>query len=390
MTKKAIYIVKKQVKWEINVVKANCGETLLQVEVDVILLSNGQLIQPFEITLGGCGPVGQDKSDWRLHFETELHGCGSTLMMTEETLIYTFSLNYHPKALVSTPIVRANDAVVIIQCHYQRLHNVSSNALNPTWIPYQSTMSAEEHLVFSLRLMADDWQQERTSHIFFLGDSLNIEAAVVQANHMPLRVYIDTCVAYLDTSLSPSYAFIDKDGCLMDSQLPGSRSTFLPRLQDDKLNMQLDVFRFAQDDRSSIGIYCRLKATTMSEYYGGKACSFSPETGRWFSLSGIDVCSCCDTSCGVTRKGRSLDDSAAQWEGVAFLGPIIVQQAAASDLVLVSPSTLLKAEDHGVTGVSPVTMVMVGVIAAVGLCVIVLLTVLLWRRRKSLLYEGSG
>ncbi|KAJ8343849.1 hypothetical protein SKAU_G00311780 [Synaphobranchus kaupii] len=78
----------------------------------------------------------------------------------------------------------------------------------------------------------------------------------------------------------------------------------------------------------------------------------SSETGRWFSLSGIDVCSCCDTSCGVTRKGRSLDDSAAQWEGVAFLGPIIVQQAADSDLVSESPSTLLKAEDHGVTGVT--------------------------------------
>lgn len=34
-----------------------------------------------------------------------------------------------------------------------RLHNVSSNALMPVWIPYASTHVAEELLVFSLRLM---------------------------------------------------------------------------------------------------------------------------------------------------------------------------------------------------------------------------------------------
>lgn len=38
----------------------------------------------------------------------------------------------------------------------------------------------------------------------------------------------------------------------MDSKLPGSRSMFLPRLQDDKLHMQMDVFRFAQEERSSV------------------------------------------------------------------------------------------------------------------------------------------
>ena len=40
----------------------------------------------------------------------------------------------------------------------------------------------------------------------------------------------------------------------MDSQQPGSRSMFLPRLQDDKLRLQMDVFRFAQEERSSVSI----------------------------------------------------------------------------------------------------------------------------------------
>ena len=34
-----------------------------------------------------------------------------------------------------------------------RLHDVSSNALLPAWIPYASTEVGEERLVFTLRLM---------------------------------------------------------------------------------------------------------------------------------------------------------------------------------------------------------------------------------------------
>ena len=60
----------------------------------------------------------------------------------------------------------------------------------------------------------DDWQLERTSNVFFLGDIINIEASVIQANHVPLRVFMDTCVATLAPSMDsvPRYAFIDNQG----------------------------------------------------------------------------------------------------------------------------------------------------------------------------------
>ncbi len=35
----------------------------------------------------------------------------------------------------------------------RRFHNVSSNALRPTWVPYASTEVGEEVLLFSLKLM---------------------------------------------------------------------------------------------------------------------------------------------------------------------------------------------------------------------------------------------
>ncbi|KAJ8407523.1 hypothetical protein AAFF_G00273800 [Aldrovandia affinis] len=197
-----------------DTVRAQCGESSVQVEVDLDLLGIGQLIEPSDITLGGCAPVGQDNSAQALLFESELQGCGSTLTMTEDTLVYTFVLNYQPKALSSTSIIRTNGAVVGIKCHYMRLNNVSSNALKPTWIPYRSTLSGEELLVFSLRLMTDDLMQKRPSDMFFLGDLMYIEASVSQANHVPLRVFVDTCVATLDPNMDsvPRYAFIENQG----------------------------------------------------------------------------------------------------------------------------------------------------------------------------------
>ncbi|XP_061098191.1 zona pellucida sperm-binding protein 3-like [Conger conger] len=364
-------------------VHVHCGETLVQLEVDVDLLGIGILIQPSDITLGGCGPVGQDHS--HLLFEAELHACGSTLTMTADALIYTFAINYQPKAIGDTPIIRTSDAVIGVQCHYMRLHNVSSNALNPTWIPYHSTLSAEDLLVFSLRLMADDWQLERTSNVFFLGDLINIEASVIQANHVPLRVFMDTCVATLAPSMDsvPRYAFIDYQGCLIDSKLTSSRSKFQSRKRDEKLQVQLDAFRFAQETRSEIYIFCHLRATAALPDSEGKACSFLPSKDGWVSASGDDqVCSCCDSGCTI-RKGRSLEPAAAQYSASAFLGPITVQRP--TNEVLPKLNTPLKAEDHRAAGLSPDAVVMAGVVAAVGLvCMIVLVMVLRRSKRTAL------
>uniref|UniRef100_A0A8C9RYH7 Zona pellucida sperm-binding protein 3 n=1 Tax=Scleropages formosus TaxID=113540 RepID=A0A8C9RYH7_SCLFO len=271
-----------------------CREDSVLVEVQQDMLSNGQMIQPSEITLGGCVPVGQDPSRGVLLFVSELHGCGSTLTVTD-SLIYTFTLVYVPEGLGSTPIVRSHGAVINVECHYLRRLNVSSNAVMPTWVPY----SAGSCLFFSL----DNWELERASNIYFLGDVLNIEASVVVANHQPLRVFVDSCVATLEPDVTsvPRYAFVGNYGCLTDAKVTGSRSQFLPRKQINKLQMQLDAFRFSQETRSSIYITCVLKATMASKRADPqhKACSYSV----WGSADGDDqVCGCCDSSCNSCRE----------------------------------------------------------------------------------------
>ncbi|XP_072556902.1 zona pellucida sperm-binding protein 3-like [Paramormyrops kingsleyae] len=260
-----------------------CGEDSVVVLVQPILLGNDQPINASDITFGGCAPIGQDASG-TVRFQSALQACGSTLTMTADALVYSFALVYTPRGINGLPIVRTNGAMVGIECHYLRKQNVSSNALVPTWIPYYATMAAEAQLSFSLRLMDDAWQNERASNVYFLGNVLNIEASVLVGNSQPLRVFVDSCVATLvpDVSSVPSYAFVQNSGCLTDAKVTGSRSQFLPRKQDDKLQLQLDAFRFSQDGRSSMFITCSLRATVASVPVDSqhKACSFSLAANR--------------------------------------------------------------------------------------------------------------
>lgn len=45
--------------------------------------------------------------------------------------------------------------------------------------------------------------------------------------------------------------------CLNDSKLPASNSRFLPQKQDDKLQMQLDAFRFLQATSNLVSCKCK-------------------------------------------------------------------------------------------------------------------------------------
>ncbi|RXN35016.1 zona pellucida sperm-binding 3-like protein [Labeo rohita] len=260
-------------------VAVQCSEDRVLVEVQQDLFSNGQLIQPSGLSLGGCSVVGQDPESRVLIFEYELQSCNSVLMMTEDELVYTFSLTYTPEALAGTPITRADGAIVGVQCHYPRLQNVSSDVLMPTWVPYASTEVGDEVLLFSLKLMLDDWSYERPSNYYFLGNVFNLEASVKVYNHVPLRVFVDSCVATQapDVNSLPRYSFIENHGCFVDAKATSSSSRFMPQTQPEKVQFQLEAFMFQEGQSPSIYITCLLKATFASvpSDAGRKSCSFA-------------------------------------------------------------------------------------------------------------------
>uniref|UniRef100_A0A8C7XG46 Zona pellucida sperm-binding protein 3 n=1 Tax=Oryzias sinensis TaxID=183150 RepID=A0A8C7XG46_9TELE len=337
-------------------VAVECREDLAHVEAKKDLFGIGQFIDPADLTLGTCPPVAEDPAAQVLIFESELQNCGSVLQMTEDSLVYTFSLNYKPQPLGSAPVVRTSQAVVIVECHYPRKHNVSSLALDPLWVPYSAAKMAEEFLYFTLKLTTDDFQFERPSYQYFLGDLIHIEATVKQYFHVPLRVYVDRCVATLspDANSSPSYAFIDNYGCMLDGRITGSNSKFVSRPAENKLDFQLEAFRFQGADSGMIYITCHLKATSAAYPLDAehKACSYIQ---GWKEVSGADpICAPCENSGfevhtnavvshgtstlagGGHGTGKPSDPSrktreaakteVLEWEGDVTLGPIPIEE----------------------------------------------------------------
>uniref|UniRef100_A0AAY3ZX96 Zona pellucida sperm-binding protein 3 n=1 Tax=Denticeps clupeoides TaxID=299321 RepID=A0AAY3ZX96_9TELE len=268
-------------------VAATCDENMVHVQVKKDLFGSGELIRASDISLGGCGVTGEDSVAQLLYFQSYLQACGSQVVMTNDTLVYSFSLTYLPTAASNTsaPIVRTSGAVIGIECHYLRLHNVSSNALQPAWIPYAATKIAQELLALTKTAF------QRVLH----GRSHPFEASVKQYNHVPLRVFVDSC------QVTP-YPYAVSGGF----QAHWLLLSLLPRTQDFKLQFQLEAFRFQQGDTGSLYITCVLKATAAASPTDAehKACSFVGQ--KWAGAGGEDqLCSCCDGTCG-SRKARDL------------------------------------------------------------------------------------
>ncbi|KAM6426302.1 zona pellucida sperm-binding protein 3-like [Liasis olivaceus] len=327
-------------------VVAQCGEAEVVVNVKRDLFGTGRLIQVEDLSLGtaGCGPTFLNADENMVIFDVGLHECGSILQMTPEFLIYRISLHYKPTPSSNAVIVRTSPVEVPIECHYPRRNNVSSDPIKPTWIPFTSTISAEEKLRFSLRLMNDDWSAERASSGYQLGEVMYIQAEVNTENHTPLRLFVDSCVATRSPGpdSTPRYPIIDYKGCLVDGRLDSNSAFLSPRLRDDLLQFTVDVFRFIEDPQDLIYITCHLKvaAATQAPDPENKACSFHQASNGWIPVEGTtDICSCCDNqncvqSTGQTgglwdRWGRRLGrDVAAKSdkskEADMILGPILI------------------------------------------------------------------
>ncbi|XP_030313077.1 zona pellucida sperm-binding protein 3 isoform X3 [Calypte anna] len=232
--------------------------------------------------------------------------------VTPDALVYSTSLNYKPALAGSPVIIRTSPATVPIECHYPRRDNVSSNGVKPTWVPFTSTLSSEEKLPFSLHLM-NDWSAERGSAVFQLGEVLHFQAGVSLENHVPLRLFVDSCVASPapGRSSAPHYTFIDSSGCLVDGQLDDATSTFIsPRPRQDVLQFAVDVFRFAGDSSNLIYITCHLKVSLAAQAPDplNKACSFHKASNLWAPVEGTqDICSCCEMrSCALAGSSSRL------------------------------------------------------------------------------------
>ncbi|KAF6717204.1 Zona pellucida sperm-binding protein 3 [Oryzias melastigma] len=260
----------------------------------------------------------------RVEAKKDLMGIGKPVLASDVTL-GGFTLFYTPSPLGS--IVRGRDLSINIQCHYQRKHDVSSGALKPDWSSYIDSKESEDSLSLSLQLMSDDWQFPRPVNEFLLGDMMKFEASVKQLHHTPLRVNVESCVATVvpNPDATPRYGFLFNSGCLLDSKLTGSSSRFLPRTHDDKLQFEVEAFRFEHDEGGMLYITCSLRAVAATAPISAtdKACSFS---NGWREASGNHrACSCCDSDCG--HVDGILGKTSTHLRQNALIGPIVVKES---------------------------------------------------------------
>ncbi|XP_070619659.1 zona pellucida sperm-binding protein 3 [Erythrolamprus reginae] len=298
-------------------VLAQCGEAQVVVTVKRDLFGTGRPVRVEDLSLGptGCQPLPYNPEEDTVIFNVGLHECGSVLQMTPESLIYSISLHYKPTPSSHSVIVRTSPVDVPIECHYPRKNNVSSGAIQPTWIPFTSTISAQEKLRFSLHLMNEGWGGERASNGYQLGEVMYIQAQVIAENHTPLRLFVDSCVATLspEADSNPRYPIIDHKGCLVDGRQDSSSTFISPRIRDDLLQFTVDVFRFSEDPRDLIYITCHLKVASATQILDSenKACSFHPASNSWVPVEGTaDICSCCESQNCFRATGQGNN----QWE----------------------------------------------------------------------------
>lgn len=296
----------------VKTVAVICHENYMEIAIKADLFDVGLPVDASELRLGAdsqfipsCKVSAFSTDEYII--AAELTDCGTQHWITDDSLIYTNLLIFTPQPSPDG-VVRLEQAIVPIECYYSRRFDVTSNPIRPTWVPYSSTQSAVEDLQFSLKLMTSDWRSERASSVYFLGDIINIEASVCLGHHVNLRVYFESCVATVipDIKSGPRYTFIENHGCLMDGQTTGSKSRFLPRIQNDKLQLQLDAFRFNQETRPEMYITCTLQAYPVMDAVNPfhKACSFID--GSWKAADGGDwVCYSCQTTKDYAQSFRS-------------------------------------------------------------------------------------
>ncbi|XP_025234799.1 zona pellucida sperm-binding protein 3 isoform X2 [Theropithecus gelada] len=325
-----------------------------------------------------------------VRFEVGLHECGSSMQVTDDALVYSTFLLHNPRPVGNLSIVRTNRAEIPIECRYPRQGNVSSQAILPTWLPFRTTVFSEEKLTFSLRLMEENWNAEKRSPTFHLGDAAHLQAEIHTGSHVPLRLFVDHCVATPtpDQNASPYHTIVDFHGCLVDGLTDASSAFKVPRPGPDTLQFTVDVFHFANDSRNMIYITCHLKAIPAEQEPDelNKACSFSKSSNSWFPVEGpADICQCCSKGdCGTPSHSRRQPHVVSQWSRSASRNRRHVTEEAditVGPLIFLDRSADYEVEQWALPADTSVLLLGIGlaVVASLTLTAVILVFTRRWR-----------
>ncbi|XP_015275183.1 PREDICTED: zona pellucida sperm-binding protein 3-like [Gekko japonicus] len=316
-------------------VSVSCGSSHLVISVPVDLFGTGVPVRASELALGSdCGVTAVHQNT--LLLEYPLSACGASRKLHPNSMHYGNILHYKP--LATNGVIRTSRFSHSIDCFYPRSGNVSSLGIQPTWFPFSSTLMDRQRLDFALEVYDNTWSHPISNPLYHFGDLINIQASVRKGNHVPLKIYVDECVARPSAESSVKYEVITNHGCLIDGQ--HSRSHFLATQATETLRFQLDTFTFIEAS-NQIYLICHLKAvSTDSTDHRNKACSYDHTTAVWNSHEGKD-CSCCasPTGCGSKRRKRGQRQRKGLFGADLKFGPITLEAQQVNSSMMYTSST---------------------------------------------------
>ncbi|NWT48939.1 ZP3 protein, partial [Chroicocephalus maculipennis] len=83
-----------------------------------------------------------------------------------------------------------------------RTGSVSSMAIQPTWVPFSFTVAHRRRLRFALDAYDSSWSSRLLQPSYSLGELINIQASVSADPPLPLRLFVDRCVATPSTAVA--------------------------------------------------------------------------------------------------------------------------------------------------------------------------------------------
>ncbi|KAG2470755.1 ZP3 protein, partial [Polypterus senegalus] len=297
------------------------------VAVDVPLNSFAFPINKDGLLLGSCPMSSFDPQNNIVTFVRGLLDCRFSRLVTPSQLLYSVELTYNWTGSPSSAFP------VSIDCLFNK--SASWTPLMP--LPAGGYASGVGHLDFTMLIVNSDYTEASPSTTFFLGDPINLAASVDQYGHMPLSIFMDSCVAATTPVLANSslvYPLINNHGCLIDGL--NADSYFHRRVATSELYATIRAFRFTNvssevwsvkyvpQDEAKVYIHCSLIAWDPAQLdVTKKACSYNHLTQGWEALDtpGTNsVCSCCSSVC-TTRKRR---DAGKGLKKEVVVGPLII------------------------------------------------------------------
>ncbi|XP_043571241.1 zona pellucida sperm-binding protein 3-like [Chiloscyllium plagiosum] len=273
-----------------------CGNSTLTVYVSMDFFSH---LDATAFRLGSCPPSAHSLGE--LSFQYGLQDCRAGRLVTDKEVVYWNYLKY-----VSSPAPGKQESQfnTRLECRYP----VEEAPVPLTTFPLTGFLVGDGRLVFTMKIMTDDWSAERPDTLFFLGASINLEASVMATYHQGLHLYVDECVATPTNSLAESpvnYTIINNYGCLVDGKTGNSK--FLPRIKESHLRFVVQAFKFSNLEGTDIYIHCKVtvRDPTWNAHQLHKACSFDQQTERWQLLDAplqSFQCDCCNTICQMRHK----------------------------------------------------------------------------------------